>query len=202
MDDLKTIAADTHAIVVKGDLAAAEKRITDFGSAWDDQETALRRKSAEDWGRVDDAAYGAMKFLRVASPDAATAKAALATLLATLTDPAGEGATGSGPQTVSGIAVTDASGHAIPCKGMIKAIKRCNADDDTHADAFSAPALAALAAKQEPDMSPPQPIPPPIPPPLALPNPPRTACPRSPGDFGSSSFWPSRWAKTPPISCL
>jgi hypothetical protein len=171
MADLKTIAADTAALVAKGDLAGAEKRVTDFESAWDDQEAALQPKAPEDWGRVDGAADGAIRSLRAATPDARTATDALATLIATLADPTGGGAASTGPQLVSGVAVTDASGHAIPCEEMIrtvvaglastklddagkasvsdlkaKAIERCNADDDTHADAFSAQALAALAA--------------------------------------------------------
>lgn len=170
MDDLKAIVADTAAIVAKGDLAAAETRITDFETAWDDQETVLRPKAPEDWGRVDDAADGAIKALRAANPDAATATTALTALAAALTDPTGGGAQGSGPQLVAGIAVTDAAGHALPCESMIsqvtdaltasghddaakskaadlkaKAIERCNADDDTHADVFSAQALGALA---------------------------------------------------------
>ena len=69
---------------------------------------------------------------------------------------------------VQGIAVTDAGGHALPCEVMIdavratpqdalsasdkakvvdlqtKATERCNADDDQHADEFSAGALALL----------------------------------------------------------
>ena len=171
MADLKTIAADTAALVAKGDLAGAETRVTDFEGAWDDQEATLQPKAPEDWGRVDGAADGAIKSLRAASPDAKTAAPALATLIAALADPTGGGAAATGPQMVSGIAVTDASGHPIPCEVMIKAtdtalsttklgdavkstaadfkakaIERCNADDDTHADAFSAQALAALAA--------------------------------------------------------
>jgi hypothetical protein len=171
MTDLKAIVTDTAAIIAKGDLAGAEKRITDFEGVWDDQEAALQPKAPEDWGRVDAAADGAIKSLRTAAPDATTATAALATLLATLSDPTGGGTARSGPQLVSGIAVTDASGHPIPCEEMIKttvaglaatklddagksgvadlkakAIERCNADDDTHADAFSAQALAALSA--------------------------------------------------------
>ena len=73
---------------------------------------------------------------------------------------------------VSGIAVTDEAGHNLPCEVMLKdlatglatttiaaagktaatdfqtkALERCNADDDARADAFSAQALAVLAAK-------------------------------------------------------
>ena len=172
MADLKAIVADTSALVAKPDLTAATARITDFETAWDDQEPSLRPMAEEDWGRVDSAADGAISALRAANPDAQAAAAALTTLAATLADPTGTGAPGSGPQMVSGIAVTDASGHPIPCEDMLTAVRgglagatlddtgkaqvadlqaqateRCNADDDAHADAFSAQALAALAAK-------------------------------------------------------
>ena len=73
----------------------------------------------------------------------------------------------SGIAKVAGIAVTDTTGHAIPCETMLgavrlalnsgkiaeadraratdfqsKATERCNADEDAQADAFSAQALA------------------------------------------------------------
>lgn len=73
---------------------------------------------------------------------------------------------------VSGIAVTDDAGRALPCEVMLtalsdgmttatlsdadmaavtgfqtKALERCNADDDARADGFSAQALVILAAQ-------------------------------------------------------
>ncbi len=69
---------------------------------------------------------------------------------------------------VSGIAVTDETGRALPCEVMLKtlrealaakppaaaatqvsdlqakALERCNADDDRNADAFTAQALALV----------------------------------------------------------
>ncbi len=71
----------------------------------------------------------------------------------------------TGAQLVNGIAVTDDTGHALPCEAMLsdlttaldgmtatpavidlqaKALERCNADDDTRANAFTAQALALL----------------------------------------------------------
>ena len=71
---------------------------------------------------------------------------------------------------VAGIAVTDANGRALPCEVMLKSVtdglasaklsdaensavvdlqtkatERCNADDDQHADTFSAQALALVS---------------------------------------------------------
>lgn len=72
--------------------------------------------------------------------------------------------------TVQRLAVTDDAGHSLPCEGMVqslrsalpgvapsasdkaklsdlqaKALERCNADDDQHANAFFPAALALLA---------------------------------------------------------
>jgi hypothetical protein len=74
------------------------------------------------------------------------------------------------PATISGIEVKDQNGRYLPCEDMLttlrealvskkandaetanaslfqaKATERCNADDDQHADEFSAQALALLA---------------------------------------------------------
>lgn len=90
----------------------------------------------------------------------------LAALSLALIDPAGGGPTGA-VTLVHGIAVTDANGHPLPCESLLthlrlalddgsigatdkpaatallaKALERCNADDDTRADAFSAQAPA------------------------------------------------------------
>lgn len=160
----KTIVADTQTIAATGDFAAAEHRITDLETLWDQNASALRQADRAAWNSVDAAADDAFSALRAGSPDGATVTAALATLAATLEAPVP--AAVSGPiQYVSGIAVTDESGRAIPCEDLIsqvrtaigtatpaaavadlqsKALERCNADDDAHADAFSAQALALI----------------------------------------------------------
>ena len=169
----QTIVSDTQTLVDSGKMGQAQTRITDFETKWDDAEKSLRPNAPAAWGNVDAAADTVFAALRAQNPDPKAAKAALANLAATLSDPAGSGgASGSaGVKTVSGVAVTDANGHAIPCETMIgevrsalsdgsiksadaakakdlqsKAMERCNADDDTHADQFSAAALA-LAGK-------------------------------------------------------
>jgi hypothetical protein len=160
----KTIVADTQTIAATGDFAAAEHRITDLETLWDQNASALRQADRAAWNSVDAAADDAFSALRAGTPDGATVTAALATLAATLDAPVPAAA--SGPiQYVSGIAVTDETGRAIPCEDLIgqvraaigtatpaaavadlqaKALERCNADDDAHADAFSAQALALI----------------------------------------------------------
>ena len=94
-------------------------------------------------------------------------KRAVADLVTILDNPYGAVAPAGGIVTVSGVAITDETGHPLPCEDMLrtlaaafdegrvapdkqtpakelqaKAIERCNADDDRHADEFAAQALA------------------------------------------------------------
>ncbi len=165
--------SDTQKIAATGDLVAAETRITDLETAWDDAEEELRAKAPEAWGTVDASADAAFSALRTNSPDPARVETALSDLQATLADPTPPDAAGGSAQTLNGIAVTDASGHPLPCEVMLsdlrdalsagrasdtarpqitdlqsKATERCNADDDRRADAFSAQALALLIPAQ------------------------------------------------------
>ena len=167
LSSLEAIVADVQVIANTGDLAAAEKRITDFETAWDDAESSMRPKNPATWGAVDDAADAAIHALRSQTPDAVLVKKAVSTLLAVLDNPSGTNARTDGLMLVSGIPVTDAEGHAIACEEMLntlrelinsrkmaqtdmaaasdlqsKAIERCNADDDIHADEFVAQGLA------------------------------------------------------------
>ena len=68
-------------------MAGAAKRITDFETAWDQAETAIRPLNQTQWGNIDQASDGALSAVRKSKPDPAAAKAALATLMATLNDP-------------------------------------------------------------------------------------------------------------------
>ncbi len=167
------IVSDTQKIAATGDLVAAETRITDLETAWDDAEEDLRAKAPEAWGTVDASAEAAFSALRAKSPDPARVETALSDLQATLADPTPSDAAGGSAQTLNGIAVTDAAGHPLPCEVMLsdlrdalsagrasdtarpqitdlqsKAAERCNADDDRRADAFSAQALALLTPTQ------------------------------------------------------
>ena len=164
------IVSDTQAIAGTGDFTAAEKRITDFETAWDDAEPKLRPVNTAAWGNVDTAADAALDALRASAPDAASVDATLADLQAELADPSrapGGAGSAAGGATVAGVATTDANGHPVPCEVMLdklrsalqspglpdakkakatslqaKGTERCNADDDKRADAFFAQGIA------------------------------------------------------------
>lgn len=163
MSAFKTIVTDVQDIAAKGDLPGAATRITDLETAWDDAEDKLRPLDEAQWGGVDGKIDAALKSLRTATPVAATVTDTLAALQTALDNPGAAMGSG-GVQSVQGIAVTDAGGHPISCEVMLKelsaqlalkpnadatalqakATERCNADDDQHADDFSAQALALL----------------------------------------------------------
>lgn len=174
---MSAIVLDVVDIIDTGDLGAAEKRATDLETAWDDAEPTLRPMNEAAWGNIDRAADALFHALRQKALDAAKAKSAGVALLAALAAPlASEGASnGKGVVMVSGIAVTDANGHALPCEDLVgklrtaigsgsasanlvgkaqdalgKAMERCNADDDTRSNAFSAAGLALLTTQLKP----------------------------------------------------
>ena len=163
MATFTTIVTDTQGIAATGDLAAAKTRITDLETAWDEAAPTLRAADANAWGVVDTAIDDALTALRKASPGAVEVTDTLAALQDTLAGPVAAAVTGA--QRLHGVAVTDDTGHPLPCEAMLadvttalagntavpevadlqaKALERCNADDDTRADAFSAQALALL----------------------------------------------------------
>ena len=170
LSPMRTVIADVQTIAASGDFTAAEKRITDFETAWDDAAAAMRPLDPGAWGNVDQAADDALSALRDPAPAADTVTTTLAALSGALTDPSGGTAgpaVAGAPVMVSGIAISDASGRALPCEVMLKslgealgtaklsdadkasaigfqtkALERCNADDDQRADEFSAQGLA------------------------------------------------------------
>ncbi|WP_068305619.1 hypothetical protein [Pararhodobacter sp. CCB-MM2] len=165
MSAYQTIVTDTQTIAATGDLTAAETRITDLEALWDQNASALRAMDANAWGTIDGAADDAFAALRARTPDATRVTATLTALQEALANPAQDMAQGGVVQMVSGIAVTDANGRALPCETLIgqlrtelagltapanvtdlqaRALERCNADDDAHSDAFAAQALALL----------------------------------------------------------
>jgi len=169
LSGLKVIAADVQKIAASGDLVAAKTRITDFETEWDKDEAGMRPLNQAAWGNIDDAADTAIHSLRAGAPDPASVAAAVKGLIAALDNPYASDSVG-GVKTVSGIAVTDESGHPLACETMIaplraaidgkkipaeksseaerllsRALERCNADDDAHADEFSAQGLALVS---------------------------------------------------------
>ena len=168
---MKAIVVDVQGIASTGDFKAAEARITDFETAWDDAEAVMRPLNKEAWSMVDEAADAALHALRKKAPDGETVKTTLAGLITALDNPAPQAGESKGVKMVAGIAVTDETGHPLACETMIKpfqaaldggtikqdnlatandlmakALERCNADDDANADSLSAQGLA-LAVK-------------------------------------------------------
>ena len=171
---MKKIISDVETVAATGDFVAAQIRITDFETAWDDGAAKLRAVDPNAWGNVDQAADAALDALRAPKPGAADVTATLAALATSLDNPGNAAGTApdGGVTLLSGIAVTDEAGRALPCEVMLqavadglatttiavadkaaatdsqtKALERCNADDDARADGFSARALALLAVK-------------------------------------------------------
>lgn len=87
LSNFKTIIADVQTLIDKNDMVGAAKRITDFETAWDQAETAIRPLNQAQWGNIDQASDGALSAVRKSKPDQAEAKAAVATLMAELNDP-------------------------------------------------------------------------------------------------------------------
>ena len=88
LSSFKTIIADVQALASKGDLAGAAKRVTDYETAWDQAETAIRPLNQIDWDNVDAASDAALKALRQSPPSADKVDKTLAALMAVLDNPA------------------------------------------------------------------------------------------------------------------
>lgn len=84
----KAVIADVQALAAKGDLAAASKRITDYETAWDQAETAIRPLNQEQWNNIDAASDAALKAVRQSSPSPDKVNKTLAALMAVLNNPA------------------------------------------------------------------------------------------------------------------
>jgi uncharacterized membrane-anchored protein len=80
----RTITADTLAKVRAGDQAGATTRITDLETAWDARQSQLEAMDSGAWTILDGHIDVVLEALRAKTPDPATEKQALDTLLANL----------------------------------------------------------------------------------------------------------------------
>ncbi|UVD60123.1 hypothetical protein NE852_30480 (plasmid) [Rhizobium sp. Pop5] len=87
LSSFKTIVADVQSLASKGDLGGAAKRITDYETAWDQAETAIRPLNPNDWNNIDAASDAALKALRQSAPSADKVNKTLAALMAVLNNP-------------------------------------------------------------------------------------------------------------------
>ena len=87
LSGLKAIVTDVQAIAATGDLAKASQRITDFETAWDNDEPALKPMDKKAWHHVDDAADAALKALRAKKPDGSEVTSTLMALAAAIDNP-------------------------------------------------------------------------------------------------------------------
>ncbi|TAZ44385.1 hypothetical protein ELH75_36770 [Rhizobium leguminosarum] len=87
LSSFKAIVADVQSLASKGDLSAAAKRITDYETAWDQAETAIRPLNPNDWKNIDAASDAALKALRQSAPSADKVNRTLAALMAVLNHP-------------------------------------------------------------------------------------------------------------------
>lgn len=87
LTSFEAIAIDTLSLVDRGDMIAAQRRITDFETAWDNAEPTLYPKDKKAWSSIDDAADSAISSLRAPKPSRAKAKNAVDGLIKSLKSP-------------------------------------------------------------------------------------------------------------------
>jgi uncharacterized membrane-anchored protein len=81
---LRTIAADSLAMVQAGDQTAATARIKDLETAWDQDQSTLQPLDDTSWTVLDGQIDRVLKALRASNPDPATETQTLTTLLTSL----------------------------------------------------------------------------------------------------------------------
>lgn len=84
MSKFRTITQDTLTLLNKGEQAGATTRVGDLELEWDDAEARLKPKNKAAWTDIDGKIDTVLRRLRSTSPDPASEKIALTTLLSSL----------------------------------------------------------------------------------------------------------------------
>ena len=80
----RSIAAETAALVDRGNLDGAKKRIKDLEARWDESEAGLKPRDAQSWHTVDKAIDSALTAVRATPSNVQDSKQALAAAIAAM----------------------------------------------------------------------------------------------------------------------
>ena len=80
----RSIVEDTLGLVMAGDNAGAQTRVTGLETAWDEDQPTLQPLDDTGWTVLDGQIDTVLKSVRASAPDPAAEKSALSTLLNTL----------------------------------------------------------------------------------------------------------------------
>jgi len=83
LSEFRTVANEVDALVEKGNLPEAKKRIKDLETSWDEAEAGLKPRDASSWHVLDKSIDRALAALRAKPPIQAECKSTIAALLKT-----------------------------------------------------------------------------------------------------------------------